>query len=153
MRGHEADPLSRGHICPKAFALQDVHEDPGMKHVDLDHVVEAEPGGREHRAEVVEAPLCLPRDVRVDQCAGGRVDGRLPGEEDVVAGADCLRVRSCSAWRIRAGRSFGSWLGVLRKSRREDAAESAVEAHWWSEGGRRPGSPSGVRGPGTDANR
>ncbi len=28
MRGHEADPLSRGHICPKAFALQDVHEDP-----------------------------------------------------------------------------------------------------------------------------
>jgi len=28
MRGHAADPLSRGHICPKAFALQDVHEDP-----------------------------------------------------------------------------------------------------------------------------
>src|SRR4029453_15341677 len=28
MRGHEADPLSRGHLCPKAFALQDVHEDP-----------------------------------------------------------------------------------------------------------------------------
>ncbi len=28
MRGHEADPLSRGHICPKAFALQDLHEDP-----------------------------------------------------------------------------------------------------------------------------
>ena len=28
VRGHEADPLSRGHICPKAFALQDVHEDP-----------------------------------------------------------------------------------------------------------------------------
>ena len=28
IRGHEADPLSRGHICPKAFALQDVHEDP-----------------------------------------------------------------------------------------------------------------------------
>ena len=28
LRGHEADPLSRGHICPKAFALQDIHEDP-----------------------------------------------------------------------------------------------------------------------------
>ncbi len=28
MRGHEEDPLSRGHICPKAFALQDLHEDP-----------------------------------------------------------------------------------------------------------------------------
>jgi anaerobic selenocysteine-containing dehydrogenase len=28
LRGHDADPLSRGHICPKAFALQEVHEDP-----------------------------------------------------------------------------------------------------------------------------
>src|SRR6185295_9350823 len=28
IRGDEADPLSRGHICPKAVALQDVHEDP-----------------------------------------------------------------------------------------------------------------------------
>ncbi|MFL6153944.1 MAG: molybdopterin-dependent oxidoreductase [Ornithinibacter sp.] len=28
VRGHEADPLSRGHICPKAFALQDLHDDP-----------------------------------------------------------------------------------------------------------------------------
>jgi anaerobic selenocysteine-containing dehydrogenase len=28
MRGHAADPLSRGHICPKAFALQDIHDDP-----------------------------------------------------------------------------------------------------------------------------
>ena len=28
VRGHDADPLSRGHICPKAFALQEVHEDP-----------------------------------------------------------------------------------------------------------------------------
>jgi anaerobic selenocysteine-containing dehydrogenase len=28
IRGDEADPFSRGHICPKAVALQDVHEDP-----------------------------------------------------------------------------------------------------------------------------
>lgn len=28
LRGHEADPLSRGHLCPKAFALQDIHDDP-----------------------------------------------------------------------------------------------------------------------------
>jgi len=28
MRGHEADPLSRGHICPKALALPDLHDDP-----------------------------------------------------------------------------------------------------------------------------
>jgi anaerobic selenocysteine-containing dehydrogenase len=28
IRGHAEDPLSRGHICPKAVALQDVHADP-----------------------------------------------------------------------------------------------------------------------------
>lgn len=26
--GDNKDPLSRGHICPKAVALQDLHEDP-----------------------------------------------------------------------------------------------------------------------------
>lgn len=28
VRGHDGDPLSRGHVCPKAFALQDIHDDP-----------------------------------------------------------------------------------------------------------------------------
>lgn len=28
IKGDKADPLSRGHICPKAVALQDLHEDP-----------------------------------------------------------------------------------------------------------------------------
>src|SRR5690242_6789402 len=28
VRGDADDPLSRGHICPKAVALQDLHEDP-----------------------------------------------------------------------------------------------------------------------------
>ncbi len=28
VRGHADDPLSRGHICPKAVALQDIHADP-----------------------------------------------------------------------------------------------------------------------------
>ncbi len=28
IRGHQADPLSRGHICPKGVALQDLHSDP-----------------------------------------------------------------------------------------------------------------------------
>lgn len=28
IRGDDKDPLSRGHICPKAVALQDIHEDP-----------------------------------------------------------------------------------------------------------------------------
>jgi len=28
IRGNPDDPLSRGHVCPKAIALQDIHEDP-----------------------------------------------------------------------------------------------------------------------------
>ncbi|MEI2774464.1 MAG: molybdopterin-dependent oxidoreductase [Tetrasphaera sp.] len=28
IKGHQDDPLSRGHICPKAIALQDLHTDP-----------------------------------------------------------------------------------------------------------------------------
>jgi anaerobic selenocysteine-containing dehydrogenase len=28
IKGDKDDPLSRGHICPKAVALQDIHEDP-----------------------------------------------------------------------------------------------------------------------------
>jgi anaerobic selenocysteine-containing dehydrogenase len=28
VKGDPADPLSRGHICPKAVALKDIHEDP-----------------------------------------------------------------------------------------------------------------------------
>jgi anaerobic selenocysteine-containing dehydrogenase len=28
IRGDEADPFSRGHLCPKAVALQDIHDDP-----------------------------------------------------------------------------------------------------------------------------
>src|SRR2546421_4482508 len=28
IRGDPDDPFSRGHICPKAVALQDIHEDP-----------------------------------------------------------------------------------------------------------------------------
>ncbi|MDB5985321.1 MAG: molybdopterin oxidoreductase family protein [Nevskia sp.] len=35
IRGDEADPLSRGHICPKAIALKDIHEDPNRLRTPL----------------------------------------------------------------------------------------------------------------------
>jgi anaerobic selenocysteine-containing dehydrogenase len=41
VRGDEADPFSRGHICPKAVALKDLHEDPDR----LRHPVRRVPGG------------------------------------------------------------------------------------------------------------
>ena len=28
IRGDQQDPISKGHICPKAVALQDIHYDP-----------------------------------------------------------------------------------------------------------------------------
>jgi anaerobic selenocysteine-containing dehydrogenase len=36
----DADPLSRGHICPKAVALKDLHEDPDRLRQPVRRVVE-----------------------------------------------------------------------------------------------------------------
>jgi len=41
IRGDPDDPFSRGHICPKAVGLKDVHEDPDR----LRHPVKRTPGG------------------------------------------------------------------------------------------------------------
>ncbi len=41
IRGDRDDPFSRGHICPKAAALQDIHEDPDR----LRQPVRRRPGG------------------------------------------------------------------------------------------------------------
>ncbi|MBC8323744.1 MAG: molybdopterin-dependent oxidoreductase [Candidatus Marinimicrobia bacterium] len=35
IKGDAQDPLSRGHICPKAFALKDLHEDPDRLHYPI----------------------------------------------------------------------------------------------------------------------
>lgn len=35
IKGDDKDPLSRGHICPKAVALQDIHEDPDRLRVPM----------------------------------------------------------------------------------------------------------------------
>ncbi len=39
IRGDENDPLSRGHICPKAVALKDLHEDPDRLRAPVKKVV------------------------------------------------------------------------------------------------------------------
>lgn len=49
IRGDRADPLSRGHICPKAVALQDIHEDPDRLRKPLRRVRSA-PGVYHHEA-------------------------------------------------------------------------------------------------------
>ncbi|MCK6551626.1 molybdopterin-dependent oxidoreductase [Myxococcota bacterium] len=35
IRGDDDDPLSRGHVCPKAYGLKDLHEDPDRLRVPL----------------------------------------------------------------------------------------------------------------------
>ena len=38
VRGNERDPFSRGHICPKAVALKDLHEDPDRLRLPMKRV-------------------------------------------------------------------------------------------------------------------
>lgn len=40
IKGNDADPLSRGHICPKAVALKDLHEDPDRLRQPVKRLVE-----------------------------------------------------------------------------------------------------------------
>ncbi|WP_290644085.1 molybdopterin-dependent oxidoreductase [Aquabacterium sp.] len=40
IKGNDADPLSRGHICPKAVALKDLHEDPDRLRQPIKRIVE-----------------------------------------------------------------------------------------------------------------
>ncbi|MCU0657473.1 MAG: molybdopterin oxidoreductase family protein [Polyangiaceae bacterium] len=46
IRGDQKDPLSRGHLCPKAYGLKDVHEDPDRLRTPLRRVGDRwEPAG------------------------------------------------------------------------------------------------------------
>lgn len=38
IRGDDDDPLSRGHVCPKAVALKDIHEDPDRLKVPMKRI-------------------------------------------------------------------------------------------------------------------
>ena len=47
IRGDKDDPLSRGHVCPKAVALQDIHEDPDRLRKPVKRIRSA-PGEYQH---------------------------------------------------------------------------------------------------------
>ena len=47
VRGDKDDPLSRGHVCPKAVALQDIHEDPDRLRKPMKRIRKA-PGEYQH---------------------------------------------------------------------------------------------------------
>ena len=47
IRGDKDDPLSRGHVCPKAVALKDIHEDPDRLRKPMKRIRSA-PGEYQH---------------------------------------------------------------------------------------------------------
>ena len=47
IRGDKDDPLRRGHVCPKAVALQDIHEDPDRLRKPMKRIRSA-PGDYQH---------------------------------------------------------------------------------------------------------
>ncbi len=58
IRGHDADPLSRGHICPKGVALQDLHADPDRLRSPIRRVGDSwEPMGWDEAIELVATRL------------------------------------------------------------------------------------------------
>ena len=74
IRGHEADVLSRGYICPKAIALKDLHEDPDRLRTPLIRVGER---GKEQWKSVTwgEALDVVSVFEAVGACAAGTPSG------------------------------------------------------------------------------
>ena len=78
IRGDDADPLSHGHICPKAVALKDVHEDQDRLRRPLRRTAKGfvEVGWDEAIAEAAE------RLTSVQRVHGRERRGGLPGQPD-----------------------------------------------------------------------
>ncbi|MBL9104223.1 MAG: molybdopterin oxidoreductase family protein [Myxococcales bacterium] len=68
IRGDADDPFSRGHICPKAAALQDIHEDPQR----LRHPLRRRPDGGHERVGWDEALAEVAGRLRAIQGGHGR---------------------------------------------------------------------------------
>ena len=71
IRGDDQDPLSRGHICPKAVALQDLHEDPDRLRRPLKRVGEGwqEVGWDEALDEIADRLVAVQRQHGVNSVA------------------------------------------------------------------------------------
>ncbi|HVL00456.1 MAG TPA: molybdopterin-dependent oxidoreductase, partial [Dongiaceae bacterium] len=79
IKGDEQDPLSRGYICPKATALQDIHEDPDRLRQPMRRV-----GERWETISWDEAfDLAAEQLVKVQQQHGGNAIGIYMGNPSV----------------------------------------------------------------------
>jgi anaerobic selenocysteine-containing dehydrogenase len=84
IRGDQDDPFSRGHICPKAVALQDVHQDPDRLKRPLRRVPGADGGDRwEEIGWDAAFDLAASRLEAVRQAHGGDAVGFYLGNPNV----------------------------------------------------------------------
>ena len=75
VKGNEADPLSRGHICPKAVALKDLHEDPDrlrqpLRRVTVNGVTRWEPISWDQAFDLVVDSLARVREQHGSSAVG-----------------------------------------------------------------------------------
>jgi anaerobic selenocysteine-containing dehydrogenase len=75
VKGNEADPLSRGHICPKAVALKDLHEDPDrlrqpIRRVTVDGETRWEPISWDQAFDLVVDGLARVREAHGSSAVG-----------------------------------------------------------------------------------
>ncbi len=71
VRGDDADPFSRGHVCPKAVALKDLHEDPDRLRKPVRRTADGwrEIGWDEAYAEIAERLVALRQQHGADSVA------------------------------------------------------------------------------------
>ena len=74
IRGDKNDPLSRGHVCPKAVALQDIHEDPDRLRKPMKRIRTA-PGDYQHVEIEWSEALDLAADALASAIEKHGVDG------------------------------------------------------------------------------
>lgn len=73
IRGDRDDPLSRGHVCPKAVALKDIHEDPDRLRKPLKRI-RTKPGEYQHVEVEWSEALDLAADALAEMIRSRGVD-------------------------------------------------------------------------------
>ena len=99
IRGDADDPFSRGHLCPKAVALEDLHEDPDRLRTRCGAAATA---GRRIGWDEALDEVARPRSPTIQRAHGRDAVGALPRQPDgPQLRGDALR-RSPSSQRARA---------------------------------------------------
>jgi len=93
IRGDEKDPFSRGHICPKALGIKDVHEDPDRIRHPLRRTATGwkEVSWEEALDEVAHRLLSVQREHGMDSVASYFGNPQVHSYSGLLGGAKFLR--------------------------------------------------------------